>query len=119
MLRRLCAVSGMLALLLSACALEVGEPEGEDVGQVQQEAKGGHWCMSSADCSPKQHCSTEDGDCLTPPECSKPDVMCPMVCYGRCERDDAVKDECGGCGHGLYCTLCWGSYACVPVGAIC
>ena len=115
----LCAVFGSLTLLLAGCLVDVGDPGDENLGEVQQEAKGGKWCLSSADCSQSQHCSVEDGECLMPPECNKPDTMCPMVCYGHCERIVADKDPCGGCGHGMYCTLCWGSYACVPVGAVC
>jgi hypothetical protein len=32
---------------------------------------------------------------------------------GVCDCRDA------GCGEGSYCTLCWGSFACIPDGAVC
>jgi hypothetical protein len=39
-------------------------------------------------------------------------------CPGVCEKAPA---DCrsSGCGTGQYCSFCWGSYACIPNGAVC
>ncbi len=37
---------------------------------------------------------------------------------GRCV-EKKLTDQCGGCASGQYCTFCWGSFACIPKGAVC
>lgn len=37
--------------------------------------------------------------------------------FGECGRPLDCRDT--GCGEGQYCSFCWGSYQCIPEGAVC
>lgn len=50
-------------------------------------------CTSSANCGSTEHCSTEDGVCLPPPDC-KPGQMCAEVCNGTCVPTQAPPTSC-------------------------
>jgi hypothetical protein len=92
------AILAMLAgLFVPACMTEVGEPDGEELGEVAQEAQGGKWCTSSLDCNGNQYCTTDDGDCLSPPGCKN--QPCIAVCYGRCAAAQPASGE--ACGNGV------------------
>ena len=93
MLASLCFVC---FLALGACA--VGQDEGS-VDQVQQEATGGKLCLSSDECNACFYCTTETGDCLSPPNCKN--QPCLAVCYGRCAKGSPCGDTL--CHQGLEC----------------
>lgn len=101
-MRRSVIASALIALCFSFAGCHVGEDGQEGYDEVQQEAAGGNWCMSSYDCKDGWYCTTETGDCLRPPTC-RPNEPCLAVCYGRCEK---IKGEtCGSvlCDPGLVC----------------
>lgn len=62
---------------------------------------GGAGCSSTQDCGAGEHCSVDDGECLTPPGCTPP-MACPAVCYGRCLPN---PNSCANvdCGPGAHC----------------
>jgi hypothetical protein len=116
MILRLLAVAVVLAPLVNACALDVGAPEDEDVGQVSLEAKGAPKpCVWDGDCAPHQYCLVDPSSCVTDPSCP-PGEAC--ICYGACARD-----LCGGCGKGKSCVECktvdGSDWVCMPDGAMC
>jgi len=62
-------------------------------------------------------------ECLRQSRCERqPDGACgwtPTAEYRMCM--DALARDCRstGCAAGRYCSFCWGSYACIPEGAVC
>jgi hypothetical protein len=66
-------------------------------------ASGGAPCTSSNACAAGEVCTTEDGDCRTPPGCGV-NIACPGVCYGTCRPADSSA-VCGAarCAAGTVC----------------
>jgi hypothetical protein len=40
------------------------------------------YCMSDTECQAGEVCTTDQGECLAPPDCKE--AACPAVCYGLC-----------------------------------
>ncbi len=53
-------------------------------------------CASTQSCTKGLVCTTEDGECKSPPGCG-PNVACPAVCYGTCRmpNEDGNGPACG------------------------
>jgi hypothetical protein len=52
-------------------------------------------CISSSDCPYGSFCSTELGDCSTPPGCEpNAGASCLDVCYGECLQSDPTRSDC-------------------------
>jgi hypothetical protein len=65
-------------------------------------------CTSTSSCAQGEVCTTEDGDCKSPPGCG-PNLACPAVCYGECRPGRAGgactnDDDCHL--EADYCTGC-------------
>ena len=100
--------------LLVACFSFAGcMTDDEDLGQLELPLS---WCTTSLDCNDGSYCTTETGDCLSPPNCN-PNRPCVLVCFGRCEKKEpcgdgfcpagqvCCNDSCGICTEpGGYCT---------------
>jgi hypothetical protein len=95
-----------------------------------------------ASCGPGEFCRVDAcsladnaGTCVTrPAACAgiyEPVCGCDGRTYGnRCSADlagvsvrseGACTDDCrtAGCGDGRYCSYCWGTFQCIPDGAVC
>jgi hypothetical protein len=82
-------------------------------GQTARCAAGYYWsqyqctCVESPcnviDCAPLYHCEVVDG-----------------ASRAECVPDQVTTDcRTNGCSRGSYCSYCWGSYQCLPDGAVC
>jgi hypothetical protein len=68
-------------------------------------------CTGSEQCGPNEHCSTEDGECLSP---CPPGETCVTVCAGRCVPDPVCFND-AGCALNEFCDFgaCGGSPAAI------
>ena len=109
-----------------------------DAGMCELRSTGSA-CESSADCPRGDYCA---GDCTGMGSCqTRPVEICTAVITPYCGCDGVTRysssgcvydrydhrGECSappdcrdsGCGGGEYCSYCWGTWACIPDGAVC
>lgn len=105
-MRRMVMALGWIACVsLGSCASDLDDEEGPPLESIEQEV-GGKFCITTDDCPDHLRCTTEDGDCQTPPRCAHGPFVCPAVCFGVCQPDHQDGGEpCGPvtCGEGLVC----------------
>jgi hypothetical protein len=66
-------------------------------------------------------CNDPNEECVDDPTDSCDPKNGGADCGGICQPKAPVPTDCRstGCGAGRYCTFCWGSFACIPNGAMC
>ncbi len=84
---------------------------------------GYHWDQWACNCVENTSCGGFAGFpcapgkvCIDAPDSCDPDnggADCPGMCVAQTDC------RAGGCGNGQYCSYCWGSFQCIPDGALC
>lgn len=66
-------------------------------------------------------CHDPNDECVDAPNDSCDPNAGGADCPGVCQPKPAQPSDCRktGCGAGQWCSMCWGSYACIPNGAMC
>jgi hypothetical protein len=66
-------------------------------------------------------CHDPNDECVDDPTDSCDPQSGGADCGGICQPKPAQPSDCrkSGCGAGKYCSNCWGSYQCIPNGAMC
>ena len=84
-------------------------------GCVYAPVENGTTCNDGDACTQTDFCEagsckgSNSVTCAAPDRCSAP---------GTCDPSTGVCSDVG-CAEGMYCSFCWGSYACIPNGALC
>lgn len=140
------AVVVTTSLSVAACAADTSEPAAEATGSDEQDLSMSKItaCTTDADCVAvdqggcchngylaavnKHHVKAYENStaCKTnpPPFCPQFLVHDTRVAQcnekvGKCEMVAPTDCRTNGCGTGSTCQVCWGSFACVPKGALC
>jgi hypothetical protein len=102
---------------LGGSCLPLTNPQNQPTCKASETTASGLGCgqvpgQSSTCCLPQSVCQgawrNKDGVCLGPADQALPEACC-------------LKKDCRdtGCATGRYCTNCWGTYQCIPNGAMC
>lgn len=91
------------------CVLPIGKP---DVPGKCRQFCGGIAAFQCSD--PNEECVDDPSDNCDP---AKGGADCGGICQPKAPKPTDCRTN--GCGAGKWCSYCWGSFACIPTGALC